>query len=362
MNSFFKLFDLLGELARRRYQAAEREFAVLGINHTEARLLNLLHTEGGAAHQEALSHFLTVDRSNSGRALKNLQQKGYIARSKDAIDKRANLVQITSLGQQLVTEISKLKHQMVQHFFGALTENEAETVVALLSKTMLPQSGQPSVRTLVSSNHSNTEMSSLREKAFWNKRYTAKELIWTAEANCFLKAEVAGMKPGRALDLACGEGRNAIWLAEQGWQVKALDLSDVAIEKAKHQASVRKVADFINFEVTDLCRDTPMGQGFDLVTLIYLQLPETDLSPILKRAALALTPNGTLLVIAHDSSNLNRGYGGPQNPALLYTAGQVLTALDGTLEIEKAGIVERTVETEDGTKVARDCLVRCRRV
>jgi 2-polyprenyl-3-methyl-5-hydroxy-6-metoxy-1,4-benzoquinol methylase len=64
----------------------------------------------------------------------------------------------------------------------------------------------------------------------WNARYAASELLWTAEPNRLFAAEIAGLEPGRALDLACGEGRNAVWLAEQGWRVTAVDFSDVALE------------------------------------------------------------------------------------------------------------------------------------
>ncbi|PKL77198.1 MAG: hypothetical protein CVV27_06360 [Candidatus Melainabacteria bacterium HGW-Melainabacteria-1] len=141
MSQFATLFDLIGDLARRRYQAAEREFAVLGLNHTEARLLNLLHRAGGTAHQESLSNSLNVDRTNASRALKSLEQKGYLGRQQDAADKRAKRVQITAQGQQAVTEIAKLKHQMVENFFGELTEAEAERVVTLLSKAVKPQAG-----------------------------------------------------------------------------------------------------------------------------------------------------------------------------------------------------------------------------
>lgn len=200
-----------------------------------------------------------------------------------------------------------------------------------------------------------------RERAYWNERYAAKELVWTADANRFVTEEVARLRPGRALDLAAGEGRNAVWLAERGWTVVAVDFSDVAIEKGERMARSRGVADVIDFHVADLREYDPEAHAFDLVALIYLQLPQADLAPILARAARAVAPGGTFLLVAHDSENLEHGYGGPQNPAVLYTAEQVVAALGGELEIEKAGRVERAVETDDGVRVAIDCLVRGRR-
>lgn len=199
------------------------------------------------------------------------------------------------------------------------------------------------------------------EREDWNQRYAAEGLIWTADANRFLKAEIANVPPGCALDLAAGEGRNAVWLAEQGWQVQAVDFSDVALEKAKQLAAARGVSDRIDFQEADLRNYEPEAQTFALVALIYLQIPQAELIPIITRAARAVAPGGTFLLVAHDSANLEHGYGGPRNPAVLYTAEQVVAAMAGELTIEKASRVERPIETPDGLEVALDCLVRASR-
>ncbi|MBI2687352.1 MAG: MarR family transcriptional regulator [Acidobacteria bacterium] len=127
---------MIGELARRRYQTAERYFSALGLNHTEARLLTLLRKEDGVASQDALSNRLSVDRSNAGRALQRLEQDGYILRRKDDADKRANLVRITPKGRKAVVEISRLRKKMAQSFFGDLKEDEAGAIVDLLRKAL----------------------------------------------------------------------------------------------------------------------------------------------------------------------------------------------------------------------------------
>ncbi len=139
MSSFQTLFDLIGELARRRYQAAERSFARLGLNHTEARLLALLHQSQGSGSQDELSAMLYVDRSNAGRALQRLEHQGYILRRKDESDKRANLIVITQKGQTAVGEIGKLRRQIVREFFGSLTEAEAAVATELLRKALITQ-------------------------------------------------------------------------------------------------------------------------------------------------------------------------------------------------------------------------------
>ncbi|MEI6415690.1 MAG: class I SAM-dependent methyltransferase [Pseudomonadota bacterium] len=194
----------------------------------------------------------------------------------------------------------------------------------------------------------------------WNRRYAAEAFIWTVDANRFLVEEVRNLAPGRALDLAAGEGRNAVWLAEQGWTVQAVDLSDVAVEKGKRLAAARGVSDKIEFRQADLRTYEPEENRFDLVVLVYLQIPQADLVPILIRAAKAVAPGGTFLLVAHDSTNLKHGYGGPQHSALLYTAEQVVAALGNELEIEKAGCVDRPVQTNAGIQGAKDCLVRAK--
>lgn len=136
------LFDLIGELARLRYQAAERYFATLGLNHTEARLLTLLHQQQGASTQDALSNLLFVDRSNAGRALKSLEQQGYVERTRHDVDRRTHRVQLTPKGRAAVTAIARLRTEMAQRFFGDLDEPEAGQIVDLLRKA-LPNAQNP---------------------------------------------------------------------------------------------------------------------------------------------------------------------------------------------------------------------------
>jgi len=193
----------------------------------------------------------------------------------------------------------------------------------------------------------------------WNRRYSQKELVWTARANRFLVEEASELPAGRALDLAAGEGRNAVWLAERGWRALAVDFSDVALEKCKELAAARSV--HVEVEVADVTTYEPEARGFDLVAVFYLQLPFEVLRPVLARAAAAVADGGTFLLVAHDASNLERGYGGPPDPRVLYTAEQVVSAIGPDLVVEKAAPVERPVETETGTAIAIDCLVRARR-
>jgi len=193
----------------------------------------------------------------------------------------------------------------------------------------------------------------------WNARYAQKELLWTAQPNRLFAAEVEGIEPGRALDVACGEGRNAVWLAELGWQVTGIDFSDVALGKAAELARARGVE--VEWVAADVLVHEPAPGAFDLVAVLYLQLPHDELARALRRAARAVAPGGALIVLGHDTRNLTDGYGGPRDPSVLFTPADVVASLDD-LVVERAETVERTVTLDDGEAVALDVFVRAARV
>ena len=192
----------------------------------------------------------------------------------------------------------------------------------------------------------------------WNARYAQKELVWSAEPNRLFAAEVGGLRPGRALDLACGEGRNAVWLADRGWRVTGVDFSDVALAKAAELAASRGVD--VEWVVADILDHEPEPRAFDLAALLYLQLPRDDLLRAVRSAARAVAPGGTLVVLGHDTTNLSHGHGGPKDASVLYTAEDVVTAL-GDLVVERAEAVERSVPLEHGEAVAIAAFVRAHR-
>jgi SAM-dependent methyltransferase len=192
----------------------------------------------------------------------------------------------------------------------------------------------------------------------WDERYGTDELVWRAEPNMFLVDEVAGMAPGRALDLACGEGRNALWLAERGWRVVAVDFSAAGLAKGRRLAARRDLE--VEWVEADVLAWEPAPESFDLVIVMYLQLPAEDLRRALGSAAAALAPGGTLLVVGHDRANLAEGFGGPPDSSVLYDPDQIASDVAG-LVVERAERVRRPVETPEGVRVALDALVRAHR-
>jgi SAM-dependent methyltransferase len=186
----------------------------------------------------------------------------------------------------------------------------------------------------------------------WDERYRVEGLVWGGPPNRWVVDELSDAPPGLALDLACGEGRNALWLAAREWRVIAVDFSAVAIAKAR-ELDTHDLVEWVEGDA----RNYEPSQPVDLALLCYLQLPPDERRLAVRAAAAALAPEGVLLVVAHDSRNLYDGTGGPKDPRVLYTAADVAADLDGTgLVIDRAEEVFRPVPGAD--RPAIDALLR----
>lgn len=188
----------------------------------------------------------------------------------------------------------------------------------------------------------------------WDERYEAGDLPWNADPNEFLVEELGQATPGRALDLACGRGRNSVWLAGKGWTVTGVDFSRVGLEIARQLAADRGVE--VSWLEADIVDWEPPPASFDLVMVMYLHLPAGQRRRVLGHAQSALARGGALLVVGHDLVNLTEGTGGPRDPAVLCGPDEVVADIAG-LRIERAERVERTVVGEDGEATAIDLLV-----
>lgn len=195
------------------------------------------------------------------------------------------------------------------------------------------------------------------DREAWNARYRSAELVWGSEPNRFVAEALGSREPaGRALDLACGEGRNAIWLARRGWKVTGVDYSDVAIERARQlAASAGVLVEWIRGDATTRALE---AGAFALVIVSYLQLPGPELRRVLERAAAALAPGGELFGIGHARRNLAEGIGGPQDASVLWDAQEIgawLRALG--LRVECCEEVLRPVEVQGQVRNAIDLRV-----
>ena len=173
----------------------------------------------------------------------------------------------------------------------------------------------------------------------WDARHAAQRPIESADADPTLVEEVAAMTPGTALDLGAGDGRNAVWLAGHGWRVSAVDFSAVAIDRGQALATAAGVE--IDWRREDLSAWTPPVAAFDLVVLFFIHLPQDERRGVYARAASAVKSGGTLLVVGHDRSNLRDGSGGPQDPDVLFTPGDIARDLPAGFTIIRAETARR---------------------
>ncbi|MDJ0357166.1 class I SAM-dependent methyltransferase [Paenarthrobacter sp. PH39-S1] len=145
---------------------------------------------------------------------------------------------------------------------------------------------------------------------FWDDFYQARPNIWSGRVNPVLAEETAGLASGSALDLGCGEGADAIWLAQHGWRVTAIDVSAIALERAARHAQAAGASDRITWVCADLSSWTP-PERYDLVSAHYLHSPEPAGYALLQAAAAAVAVNGTLLAVGHHPDDVLPGSGPP---------------------------------------------------
>ncbi len=193
------------------------------------------------------------------------------------------------------------------------------------------------------------------DRGDWDRRWQKRAAEGKLHPADILVAEVAHLPAGRALDLACGAGRNAVWLAERGWRVMAVDFSPVALAMAREHAAERGVE--VEWVESDLRAYEPPQRAFDLVLVLYLHVPPEERRAVLARAAGALAPGGTFLLVGHHLANLGTKAPGPSDPAVLYTPEEIAGELPG-LRVIRAQRVARPVVVDDRQAVAIDALVR----
>jgi SAM-dependent methyltransferase len=184
----------------------------------------------------------------------------------------------------------------------------------------------------------------------WDRRYAAEDRIFSAEPNPIVKEVLTGLPPGRALDLAAGEGRHALWLAERGWRVTAVDFSKVGLERGSGEAERRGLP--IDWVLGDAYRYDPPPASFDLVLIAYFHPRPADRERVFARVVDALVPGGHLLVAGRHVDDIGRDGGrGPSNPDLRYRPEELRQALPPSLAIERCEPVRRTATTRDGDPI-----------
>jgi SAM-dependent methyltransferase len=203
--------------------------------------------------------------------------------------------------------------------------------------------------------------SSVAAPSYWDAKYATDEFIYTKTANRFVIELCEGLTPGLAIDLAGGEGRNTVWLAEQGWRVENVDISEVGLAKCEAFAAERGVSE----RVSTLCAS---GADFkstlapvDLGIVPYLQVSKDLLNASLKNLISQIKPGGYLVGVWHARENLDGGFGGPQNPDVLPSVAAMKEFCESMpLDVEVCELREGQVQTKEGLKPSITLILKAR--
>ncbi|MGY0490431.1 class I SAM-dependent methyltransferase [Streptomyces sp. WG-D5] len=196
----------------------------------------------------------------------------------------------------------------------------------------------------------------------WDERYRSREQLFSGNPNGVLVTEVTDLAPGQALDVGCGEGGDALWLARQGWQVTAVDVSEVALRRAA--AAGPDVAGRVSWARADLAVTPPPAGAFDLVTMQYFPLLRRAGLPALRGIVDAVAPGGTLLFVTHALADLEEHTEATSefDPADYYWADDIAALLapaDWKIQLNETR--PRTAPTPPGTHHHRDTVLRAQR-
>jgi SAM-dependent methyltransferase len=183
------------------------------------------------------------------------------------------------------------------------------------------------------------------DESFWDNLYNQRTAIWSGSPNAVLVQEASELTPGRALDIGCGEGADSLWLAGEGWNVTGVDISDVALGRARAaQQALASQTLAVDWRQEDVLDWTPPAAAFDLVSVHFLQVPPDELELTTRRFAAAVAPKGRLLIVGHSPSDSHAS----QHPAKhrLFAPEPVVAAAGDGFEVIHAE--HRTRTTPDG--------------
>lgn len=194
----------------------------------------------------------------------------------------------------------------------------------------------------------------------WDQRYASAEHIWSGQPNTALVSETRGLRPGRALDVGCGEGADALWLAEQGWDVIALDVSQVALDRAADEAERAGVQ--VRWLHAGLVEAALPAASFDLVSAQYPALLRTETHEAELALLKAVAPGGVLLVVHHPTPTREQAEAHGFNPDDYVSPADVAAVLDARWRLEVDETRPRNVTTGAGSAHTQDIVMRARRL
>jgi SAM-dependent methyltransferase len=186
---------------------------------------------------------------------------------------------------------------------------------------------------------------------YWDAKYETEDYVYTKLVNRFVKEYCEPLTPGTAMDVAGGEGRNTVWLAQQGWRVENVDFSQKALAKCVAFAEEEGVSGFVDTNYASALEFEPNETPVDLAVIAYLQIPQHDLEKAIKRVASHVKPGGHLMGVWHSRDNLEHSFGGPRDPEVLPNPELLTKYLDGEgFEILDCRNRDGQIQTREGLK------------
>jgi SAM-dependent methyltransferase len=203
------------------------------------------------------------------------------------------------------------------------------------------------------------------DEAFWDERYRSHSSLWSGKPNIHLISEASQLSPGTALDVGCGEGADAIWLAQRGWQVTAVDLSTVALQRAAAHAAQAgdEIPEHIDWRHADLAAWDPGAARYDLVSAQYMHLPPGPRETLFRCLVASVRPGGSLLAVGHHPSDQQTTMPRPHMPELYFTGDEIIAYLDtGEWDVITNTAAPRPATDPDGRTITiHDAVLRARR-
>ncbi|MDM7990237.1 class I SAM-dependent methyltransferase [Arthrobacter sp. zg-Y877] len=212
--------------------------------------------------------------------------------------------------------------------------------------------------------HSGTPQPPLRDpaavEAHWDERYAGSDGLWSGQPNPVLVSEASGLAPARALDVGCGEGADALWLAQQGWDVTALDVSGIALSRAARQAE--RISVEVTWLHSGLVEAALPPASFELVSAQYPVLPRTEQNIAEQALLQAVAPGGVLLLVHHALPAAHGAQDHGVDLSEYVLPGDVAALLDDGWQVEVDEIRPRHVSAGAGTHHKEDVVLRARRL
>jgi 2-polyprenyl-3-methyl-5-hydroxy-6-metoxy-1,4-benzoquinol methylase len=200
------------------------------------------------------------------------------------------------------------------------------------------------------------------DEQFWDEMYRSRDQLFSGAPNGVLVTEVSTLPAGRALDVGCGEGADALWLARHGWHVTGVDVSQVALDRAVHaESSSTAITRDVTWTRADLTATPPAVGAYDLVSAQYVPIPHQAHHTTLRGLLAAVAPGGTLLVASHDLADLPPHNEHGFDPGHYYQPHEIATLLDNTWTILVNETRPRTTSAPAGTHHTHDTVLRARR-